>query len=75
MGVPDVMNPILGETYVELNEMQYKSWDDAKKEDVIMVCVTGNGNEILMDKPMRDILGVNIYTWASWAGDVERTDV
>ena len=74
MGVPDAIMPILGETYVELNEMQYKSWDEAKQEDVIMVCVTGNGNEILMDKPMRDILGVNIYTWASWAGDVERTD-
>jgi hypothetical protein len=25
MGVPDVINPILGETYIELNEMQYKS--------------------------------------------------
>ena len=74
MGMPDVQSPILGETYVELNEMQYKSWDEAAQEDVIMVCVTANGTEILMDKPMRDILGVNIYTWASWAGDVERTD-
>jgi hypothetical protein len=74
MGVPDAQTPILGETYVELNEMQYKSWDETKKEDVIMVCVTANNTEILIDKPMCDILGVNIYTWASWAGDVERTD-
>jgi hypothetical protein len=74
MGVPDAVNPIVGETYVELNEMQYKSWDEAKQEDVIMVCVTANGSQILMDKPMREILGVNRYTWASWAGDVERTD-
>jgi hypothetical protein len=75
MGATNAQFPILGETYVELNEMQYKSWDDAKKEDVVMVCVTGQSNQILMDKPMREILGVNIYTWASWAGDVERTDV
>ena len=55
--------------------MQYKSWDEAKQEDVIMVCVTGQSSQILMDKPMREILGVNIFTWASGAGDVERTDV
>lgn len=75
MGVPDVMNPIVGETYVELNEMQKKVWDPERKEDVVMVIVTANGTEILMQKPMEDILGVNIYTWASWAGDVERTDI
>jgi len=85
MGVPDVINPLVGETYVELNETQYKSWDDAKQEDVTMVCVTGNGNEILMDRPLTDILGENIqdilksygmaFTWASWAGDTERTDI
>ena len=85
MGVPDVMNPIVGETYVELNEMQYKSWDDETQQDITMVCVTANGNEILMDKPITELLGENLldilksyglaYTWASWAGDVERTDV
>lgn len=85
LGVPDVLNPVVGETYVELNEMQYKSWDDAKQEDITMVCVTGNGNEILMDKPITDILGSELldilksyglaFTWASWAGDSEVTDV
>ncbi len=74
MGVPDVQNPILGETYVELNEMQVKVWDDAAQEDVVMVVVTANSNEILMQNPMRDILGVNMFTWASWAGDVEAID-
>lgn len=83
MGVPDVMNPIVGETYVELNEMQYKSWDG--EQDITMVCVTANGNEILMDRPITDILGENVldilksyglaYTIASWAGDSEVTDI
>jgi hypothetical protein len=62
MGVPDVMLPMVGETYVELNELQVKVWDEAKQEDVVMVVVTGNSNEILMQKPMRDILGVNFFT-------------
>jgi hypothetical protein len=74
MGVPDVLSPILGETYVELNEMQIKVWDEAKKRDTVMVIVSGNSDEILMQKPLKDILGINIFTWASWAGDVERTD-
>ena len=55
--------------------MQVKTWDDAKQEDVVMVVVTANSNEILMQKPLREILGVNLFTWGSWAGDVERTDV
>jgi hypothetical protein len=75
MGVPDVLLPLLGETYVELNEMQVKVWDEAKQEEVVMVVVTANSNQILMQKPLRDILGINMFSWASWAGDVERTDV
>jgi len=74
MGVPDVMNPIVGETYVELNETQEKVWDPDAKREVVMVIVTANANQILMQKPLEEILGVNMFTWASWAGDVERTD-
>jgi hypothetical protein len=75
LGVPDVLLPILGETYVELNEMQYRVWDADAQEDEVRVCITANANQILMDKPMKEILGVNMYTWASWAGDVEATDL
>jgi len=28
-----------------------------------------------MQKPLEEILGINMFTWASWAGDTERTDV
>ncbi len=67
MGVSDVMSPILGETYVELNECQMKVWDEAKQEDVVHVVVTAQSNQILLDKPLRDILGINEYTWVTWA--------
>jgi hypothetical protein len=73
MGVPDVDNPIIGETYVELNEIQQKVWDPEKKEDVVHVIVTAEA-QILMDKPLRDLLGVNFFTWTSWTDDVEATD-
>src|ERR1035441_5871356 len=69
MGVPDVMNPVVGETYVELNEIQQKVWDETRGEDVVMVIVTANGNEILMQKPLEDILAINTFSWASWAAD------
>jgi hypothetical protein len=75
MGVPDVLNPILGETYVELNEMQVKVWDPDEKREVVVVVVTANANQIIMQKPLEEILGINKFTWASWAGDVERTDI
>jgi len=75
LGVPDVQHPLVGETYVELNECQQKVWDPARGEDVVMVIVTANGNEILMQKPLEDILGINKFTWASWAGDVDQLDV
>jgi hypothetical protein len=75
MGVPDVINPVLGETYVELNEHQIKVWDETEQEDVVVVVVTANGTNILMQKPLREILGVNFYTFCSWASDIERTDI
>jgi hypothetical protein len=75
MGVPDVMDPVLDETYVELNELQVKLWDEARQEDVVYVVVTGESNQILMQKPMEEILNVNFFTFCTWASDVERTDV
>jgi hypothetical protein len=75
MGVPDALLPVVGETYVELNECQQKVWDPDQQKDVVMVVVTANGTEILMQKPLEEILGINMLSWASWAGDTERTDV
>jgi hypothetical protein len=60
---------------VELNETQQKVWDEQEQKDVVMVIVTANSNEILMQKPLEEILGVNMFTWASWAGDVDHVDV
>jgi hypothetical protein len=74
MGVPDIDNPIIGQTYVELNEVQQKVWHDDEQMDVVHVVVLADGREKILDKPLRDLLGVNFFTWTSWAGDVESTD-
>lgn len=73
MGAPDVMSPLLGETYVEMNEIQQKVWHEDEKQDVIHVIVTAEGRK-LMEKPLRDLLGVNFFTFTSWTDDVEATD-
>ncbi|HKQ06132.1 MAG TPA: hypothetical protein VJ464_13435 [Blastocatellia bacterium] len=73
MGVPDANNPILGETYVELNEHYVKVWDEEAKEDKIILCVTAEG-QVLMQKPLKEVMNINFYPFVTWADDIERTD-
>src|ERR1051325_4289467 len=71
LGVTDINTPVLGETYVELNQHFIKQWD--KGEHEVIVCTTA-GNQKLLQKPLKDILGINFYPYTTWADDVERTD-
>ncbi len=73
LGVPDIDNPALGETYVELNEMLYREWDPARKETVTRLAVMAEG-EILTDRPLAEVLNVDFYPYVTMASDVERTD-
>lgn len=73
LGVPDMNNPILGESYVELNEHYVKVWDESAQEDKIVLCVTAE-SQILMQKPLEEIMGVNFYPFVTWTDDIERTD-
>jgi len=83
MGDVDINNPLLGETYVELNEHFIKLWDDKLQKFVIHLITTceGDGIEILLDKPLDEIIGKtkddywqDHYPIISWADDVERSD-
>jgi len=73
MGDIDVDNPIVGEVIVELNENFIKLYDEETGVAKIYV-VTTCGRDILMKKPLEDILRVNFFPLESWADDVERTD-
>jgi hypothetical protein len=80
MGVPDIDNPMVGETTVELNEHYVKLWDEQKKKFIIHVATTCS-TEILAVRPLEEIMGEtddnywqDHFPFVSWADDVERID-
>lgn len=74
MGLWDIENPSLGETFVNLTEHYIKLWNEERKKLVIYIRVTAD-NEVLVMKPLEDLLSINFYPFVSWADDVEKTDV
>lgn len=82
MGVTDVDNPVLGETYIELNEHYLKKWNEEENEEQYWLIVTAEGREILLEKPLEEVIGKtkgNYWRYhlpfTTWADDVERADV
>ncbi len=83
MGHPDVMSPLLGEKYIELNEV-YRYEEDKDKGNIIhmmVVAATDGGSFKLSKKPLCDVIGktednywYNHFPYSSWATDPEATD-
>jgi len=79
--VPDIESPVLGETYVELNECYRKLQNE--KENRQEIYLIGKVDEyILMKKPLEEAIGKtkdnywrDHYPISTWADDVERTDI
>jgi len=65
--------PQIGETVIELNEHYVKLWDEQKK-DFVLYLVTMADQEVLLKKPLKEILNVDFFPFVSWADDLERTD-
>ena len=81
MGVPDVDNPILGETYVELTLHFVYRKEDGDDEEQLYLYVEADDMEILMKKRLEEIIGKtkdhywrNHFPYNSWADDLERQD-
>lgn len=74
MGLWDLQNPALGETFVNLAEHYIKLWSPERKKLVIWLRVMGD-TEVLLMKPLEDLFGINFFPFTSWADDVEKTDV
>jgi hypothetical protein len=84
MGLIDAYNPLVGETYVELNEVYRKEWNDKLEDtEIIMYIVasTDGGMFKLYKKPLHEIIGdteddfwYNHFPYTSWGTDMERTD-
>lgn len=86
MGVLDIDNPILGETYVELT--LHFLWKDNEKDSQgqvmdpqIFLYVEADDMAILMKKPLEEVIGVTTdhwwqthYPYNTWADDVDHQD-
>ena len=81
LGVIDAFAPILGETYVELNEWWIKEWNEELKEDEIKYLVTAEEMEVLYSNTLENCIGEtqdnfwrSHYPASTWADETERTD-
>lgn len=74
MGLWDIQNPALGEAFLNLTEHYVKIWSEERKKLVIWIRVTAD-TEVLLMKPLEDLLAINFYPFVSWADDIEKTDV
>lgn len=81
LGLSDALDPVLGETIVELsNHFVYLKEDDDDEEQLYMY-VEADDMEILMKKRLEDVIGTtkdhywrNHFNYNSWADDVDRQD-
>lgn len=86
MGVSDIDDPVLGETYVELSlhfvyRSNEKDEDKNTLDEQLFLYVECDDMEILMKKPLEKVIGVtsdhywrNHFPYNTWADDVERQD-
>lgn len=84
MGLPDAYNPLVGETYVELNEVYRKEYNEELDTDEIIMYVvasTDGGMFKLFKKPLHEVIGeteddfwFDHFPYTSWGPDIEGTD-
>lgn len=84
MGVKDIDDPVVGTTYIELNEVYRKEYDEKLEQEIIIVYVvatTDNGMFKLSKKPLHEIVGsteenawYDHYPYTTAAADPEADD-
>ena len=81
MGVVDAFSPIIGKTYVELNQFFIKEWNEKLGEDEIRYVVTADNMQVLFEAPLEQVIGVtqdhywrSHYPITTWGDETERTD-
>lgn len=81
LGVIDTMNPILGETYVEMVEHFTVAFNETLDEDEIIYSVVADDREIMYQAPLEEVIGhTKDFYWqnhnplTTWGDETERTD-
>jgi hypothetical protein len=73
MGVSDIDNPQLGTTVVELKADFQKVFDLKDQEQHLHLIVRAD-KEIVMAKPLMELLNVDFFPFVTWSDDPERND-
>lgn len=60
---------------VEVNEIQKKLWHEDEKKYVLHYIVMGANHAILYNKTMMEAIGVDFFTWTTWAEDPDLNDI
>jgi hypothetical protein len=81
LGVIDAFAPILGETYVELNEFYIKEFNKNTGRDEITYVITAEDMEVLYSAPLEECIGdtsdnfwTTHYPATTWGDETERAD-
>lgn len=81
MGLLDALDPVLGETYVELTLHFVKRKNEGDEEEQIYLYVEAEDMKILMRKPLEEVIGETEdhywrthFPYNSWADDVDMQD-
>lgn len=63
-----------GDVLVNLVEHYTDIWDKKKKEFVRHVIVYAEDNYILLNEPLKELMGVETYPFVTWSEDIETSD-
>lgn len=74
LGVIDINNPQVGQTYVEINEHYIKLWDEDEGRLKIYLRITADGITLYKES-LENLFGINFFPFITWADDVEKTDL
>ena len=81
MGVTDIDDPILGETYVELTLHFVYDTKEKGEEEQLFLKVEIDNMKILLSKPLEEVIGKTKdnfwrthFPYNSWADDIDRQD-
>lgn len=81
MGLTDVDDPVLGETYIELSLHFVYDTREGSDEEELFLKVEADDMKLLMSEPLEKVIGVtedrfwqNHFPYNTWADDLERQD-
>ena len=64
-----------GDRIINLTEHYTTRWNTEKKDWERRVCVYADDSTLLLDEPLKELIGVEVWPFVSWSEDVETGDI